>query len=148
MKRKLLALCLALALAASFSLQPVRADTGPVHTLIPIGADYTAETLQRFALAAAQRDTNGVVDLLVITITYGTNAYSTTNGERQKNVTLADSRRAQIESACNVVKRSDQTCRAVLAPVLIRSDAYLQSNLDLFVPDLDGMYVLGGDQTV
>jgi cyanophycinase-like exopeptidase len=36
----------------------------------------------------------------------------------------------------------------VLAPVLIRPDAYLQGNLDLFVPDLDGMYILGGDQTV
>src|SRR5512140_698941 len=148
MRRKLLALCLVIALAASFGFQPALADTGPVHTLIPIGADYTAETLQRFALAAAQRDTNGIVDLLVITITYGTNAYSTTNGERQKNVTLANSRRAQIEDACNVVKRADQVCRAVLAPVLIRSDAYLQSKLDLFVPDLDGMYILGGDQTI
>jgi len=119
-----------------------------VHTLIPVGSDYTPETLQRFALAAAQRDTNGVVDLLVIPITYGTDAYSTTNGERQKNLTLADGRRSQIEAACNVVKAANQTCRAVLAPVLIRSDAYLQSNLDLFVPDMDGMYILGGDQTI
>jgi len=95
-----------------------------------------------------QRDTNGIVDLLVIPITYGTDAYSTTNGERQKNLTLADYRRSQVEAACNAVKSPSQTCRVVLAPILIRSDAYLQSNLDLFVPDLDGMYILGGDQTI
>ncbi len=146
--KSMLALCLVLVLAASLSVQPARAASGPAHTLIPIGADYTAETLQRFARAAAERDSNGVVDLLVVPITYGTNAYSTTNGERQKNLTLADNRRSQIQDACEAVKRPGQTCRAVLAPVLIRSDAYLQSNLDLFVPDLDGMYVLGGDQTI
>ncbi len=148
MQKRCLGLCLILVLVAGLSSQPVRADTGPVHTLIPIGSDYTQETLQRFALAAAQRDANGVVDLLVIPITYGTNAYSTTNGERQKNLTLADTRRGQIETACNAVKAAAQTCHVVLAPVLIRSDAYLQSNLDLFVPDLDGMYILGGDQTI
>jgi hypothetical protein len=112
-----------LALIAGLNFQPARADTGPVHTLIPVGSDYTPETLQRFALAASQRDTNGVVDLLVIPITYGTDAYSTTNGERQKNLTLADNRRSQVVTACNTVKLSSQTCHVVLAPVLIRSDA-------------------------
>jgi len=119
-----------------------------MHTYNPIGSSYGADTLQRFAQAAVQRDTNGIVDLLVIPITYGTDAYRTTNGERQKNLTLADNRRSQVEAACNAVKHPDQICRAVLAPVLIRPDAYLQSNLDLFAPDLDGMYILGGDQTI
>jgi cyanophycinase len=134
---------------AGFNFQIVQADQGTVHhILIPTGSDYRADTLQRFALAAAQRDTNGVVELLVLPITYGTDAYSTTNGERQKNLDLADNRRSQIETACNVVKSANQTCHAVLAPVLIRSDAYLQSNLDLFNVDIDGMYILGGDQTI
>jgi cyanophycinase len=53
-----------------------------------------------------------------------------------------------VENACNAVKRPGQTCHVVLAPVLVRSDAYLQSNLDLFPPELDGMYILGGDQTI
>ena len=148
MQKHWLRLCLMLVLIASFNFQSAQADQGPVHTLIPIGSDYRQDTLKRFALAAAQRDANGIVDLLVIPITYGTNAYSTTNGERQKNLTLADNRRGQVETACNAVKLSNQTCRVVLAPVLIRSDAYLQSNLDLFVSDLDGMYILGGDQTI
>ena len=148
MKKRWLNLCLILVFMAGFNFQIVQADQGIMHILIPTGSDYRADTLQRFALAAAQRDTNGVIDLLVLPITYGTDAYNTTNGERQKNLTLADGRRAQIEDACNVVKSSNQTCHVVLAPVLIRSDAYLQSNLDLFNVDVDGMYILGGDQTI
>lgn len=119
-----------------------------MRTLIPIGSGYTADTLQLFARQAALRDSSGVVDLLVLPITYGTDAYSTTPGERRKNLELAETRRQQVEDACNLVLLPGQTCRAVLAPVLIRPDAYLQSNLDLFVPDLDGIYILGGDQTV
>ena len=118
------------------------------RTFVPIGSGYGATTLQRFALAAAQQDKTGSIYLLVLPITYATDPYSISNGERNKNLTLADSRRAQIEAACNTVKRADQTCRAVLAPILVRDDAYLQSNLDLFTGDLDGIYVLGGDQTI
>src|SRR5512141_450608 len=148
MKKHWLHLGLILILMAGLNFQTAQAATGVTHTLIPIGSDYRADTLQRFALAAAQRDTNGVVELLVLPITYGTDAYSTTNGERQKNLDLADNRRSQIETACNVVKSPSQICHAVLAPVLIRSDAYLQSNLDLFNVYVDGMYILGGDQTI
>src|SRR5258706_2008102 len=148
MKKYWLKLCLSLALIAGLNFQFVQAEQGPVHTLIPTGSDYRADTLERFAQAAVQRDTNGVVDLLVLPITYGTDALNTTNGERQKNLTLADGRRSQIEAACNVVKLPNQTWRVVLALVLIRSDAYLQSNLDLFTSDIDGMYILGGDQTI
>ncbi len=116
-------LWLILAVIAGFTFQIVRADQGPLHTLIPTGSDYRQDTLERFALAAVQRDTNGIVDLLVIPITYGTDAYSATNGERQKNLTLADNRRSQVEAACNAVKSPGQTCRVVLAPVLVRSAA-------------------------
>jgi cyanophycinase len=35
-----------------------------------------------------------------------------------------------------------------LAPILVRDDAYLPSNLALFTADLDGIYILGGDQTI
>jgi Cyanophycinase and related exopeptidases len=126
----------------------MQADAGTLHTYIPTGSDYRADTLQRFAQAAVQHDTNGVVEILVIPITFATDPFNISNGERQQNLTLADTRRGQVENACNAVKRSGQTCHVVLAPVLVRADAYLQSNLDLFVPELDGMYVLGGDQTI
>lgn len=148
MKKHWLGLLLILILAAGVAIQPVQADPKIMHTLNPIGSDYLPSTLQRFAQAASAHDTSGIVDILVIPITYGTDAYNTSKSERQKNLTLADNRRGQVEDACNAVKLASQTCRVVLAPVLIRSDAYLQSNLDLFQPDMDGMYVLGGDQTI
>jgi len=148
MKTHWFRLCLILSLVAGLNFQSVQADQGPVHTYVPIGSGYNADTLQRFAQAAVQQDANGTVDILVIPITFATDPFNITNGERQQNLTLADTRRGQVESACNAVKLPGQTCRAVLAPVLVRSDAYLQSNLDLFVPDLDGMYILGGDQTI
>jgi cyanophycinase len=148
MRKQWLHFCLVLFLIAGFHSQSVQADAGTVHTYIPIGSDYRADTLQRFAQAASQHDTNSVVDILVIPITFATDPFRISNGERQQNLTLAETRRGQVETACNVVKASTQTCRVVLAPVLVRDDAFLQSNLDLFPSELDGMYILGGDQTI
>ena len=148
MRKRWLNLSFVLFLIMSFNVQAAQADTGTLHTYIPTGSDYRADTLERFAQAAIQHDTNGVVDILVIPITFATDPFNISNGERQKNLTLADTRRGQVESACNAVKQPNQTCRVVLALVLVRSDASLQSNLDLFAPEEDGMYVLGGDQTI
>jgi cyanophycinase len=148
MRKHWLNLCLVLFLVSGFDFKSAQADAGILHTYIPTGSDYRADTLQRFTQAAVQHDTNNVVDILVIPITFATDPFNISNGERQQNLTLADTRRGQVEDACNAVKRSGQTCHVVLAPVLVRSDAYLQSNLDLFPPQLDGMYVLGGDQTI
>ena len=148
MKKRWFTLWIVLSIVAVFGFQSVLADPGIVHTYVPTGSGYNADTLQRFARAAVQHDANGTVDILVIPITFATDPFKITNGERQQNLTLADTRRGQVQDACNAVELPGQTCRVVLAPVLVRSDAYLQSNLDLFVPDLDGMYILGGDQTI
>jgi cyanophycinase len=148
MRKRWFHLCLVLFLVAGFHFQSAQADAGTLHTYIPIGSDYRADTLQRFAQAAVQHDTNSVVDILVIPITFATDPFNISNGERQQNLTLADNRRGRVESACNAVKQPNQTCRVILAPVLVRADAYLQGNLDLFPPELDGMYILGGDQTI
>lgn len=145
---RMILLLMVLTVTLAVPLSTVGGAPPVARTFVPIGSGYGSTTLQRFAQAAAQHDTTGNIYLLVLPITYGTDPYSTSNGERNKNITLADTRRAQIEAACNAVKRADQTCRAVLAPILVRSDAYLQSNLDLFTADLDGIYILGGDQTI
>lgn len=139
----LLALLLCIGVAA-----PAASAPRPTRTLVPTGSGYEPDTLQRFAAAAVQHDTGGTVDLLVLPITFGTDAFSTTKKERADNLALADTRRGQVEAACNVVRRAQQTCRAVLAPILVRDDAFLPSNLALFTPDLDGIYILGGDQTI
>ncbi|HET9908764.1 MAG TPA: hypothetical protein VFQ23_19095, partial [Anaerolineales bacterium] len=60
---------LVLLLMMALNVQLVQADT-VVHTYVPIGSDYAADTLESFARSASQRDTNGVVDILVLPITY------------------------------------------------------------------------------
>ena len=148
MKRHWFKLGLILLLITSFSFQSAQAEAGTVHTYVPIGSGYSTATLQLFAREAVQHDTDGTVEILVIPITFATDPFNITNGERQQNLTLADNRRGLVENACNVVKLSNQTCHVVLAPVLVRSDADLPGNLALFDVALDGMYILGGDQTI
>jgi cyanophycinase len=148
MKKHWLKLCLILLLVAGINFQSAQAEAGPLHTYVPIGSGYSTETLQLFAREAVQHDTNGIVDILVIPITFATDPLNISNGERQQNLTLADNRRGLVESACNAVKLPNQTCHAVLAPVLVRNDASLEENLNLFPSELDGMYILGGDQTI
>jgi cyanophycinase len=148
MKRHWLRLIWILLLLTGLNFRSVQAEADTVHTYVPIGSGYSSRTLQLFARQAVQHDTDGVVEILVIPITFATNAFQISNGERQQNLTLADNRRGLVENACNAVKLPHQTCHAVLAPVLVRDDAFLADNLALFPAALDGMYILGGDQTI
>ena len=108
----------ALALAAG-SVGPAAA-VDPTRTLVPIGSDYQADTLELFAAAAAAHDaatdTNKRVVILVLPITYSLSATSSKNGERQKNLTLADNRRGMVETACNAVKASGPDLRRATRP--------------------------------
>jgi cyanophycinase len=148
MKTNWLRLCLILLVITALTFQSVQAEAGTVHTYVPIGSGYSSATLQLFAREVVQHDTDGTVEILVIPITFATDAFNISNGERQQNLTLADNRRGLVESACNAVRLPAQTCHAVLAPVLVRDDAFLPGNLELFPAELDGMYILGGDQTI
>jgi cyanophycinase-like exopeptidase len=140
------------ALAAVAALTAAVAGTSaagaPSRVLVPIGSDYQAPTMQRFAQAAARADTTGRVLLLVLPITYSRNAYESTNGERQQNLTLATARGGLLQDACVAVKAPAQTCETRVVPVLTRPDAYLAANVAAFTADVDGLYILGGDQTV
>jgi cyanophycinase len=136
-----------LALLCAGLVAPVASAPRPTRTLVPIGSGYEAATLQRFAQAAALHASSSV-DLLILPITFATDPIAITKKERTDNLALADTRRGQVEAACNVIKQPQQTCRAVLAPILVRDDAFLPSNLALFTADLDGIYILGGDQTI
>jgi cyanophycinase len=129
-------------------LGPSPAAAATTSTFVPIGAGYTAETLEQFAAEAAAVDSSGEVSILVLPITYGVDPLSMSNGLRNKNLALADGRRGQIEDACLAVIPAGETCDVVLAPVLIRSDAYDPANIALVTSGLDGIYILGGDQVV
>ena len=129
------------------------APDATIRTAVPICAGYDSFTLQRFASAAAAHDSSGDIRIVVFDFTYGVDPYTITNGLRQKNATLADARRAQIEAACNAVKAAAQTCTAILDDVQVRSEAFEPAALEPFAPDpvaadVDGLYVLGGDQDV
>jgi cyanophycinase len=147
LRRRFAVLPLALALAVSVGFAPA-ATGATIPIFVPIGAGYTADTLEQFAAEAAAVDTSGTISILVLPITYGVDPFSMSNGLRQKNLTLADTRRGQIEDACLAVIPVGDSCSVVLAPVLIRDDAYDPDNVALVTPGLDGIYVLGGDQVV
>jgi cyanophycinase-like exopeptidase len=129
---------------------PAASAAGPVErTLVPIGSDYQADTLELFASEAVAADTDSVVRILVLPITYSLDAYTTSKSERKKNETLAAARAGLVEDACNAVKRPTQTCSTDMVPVLVRDDAFAAGNLAYFdAMTVDGMYALGGDQTV
>jgi cyanophycinase len=142
------ALRFALAALLLTVLAPLPASAATISTFVPIGAGYAADTLEQFAAEAAEVDASGEVSILVLPITYGVDPLSMSNGLRNQNLTLADGRRGQIEDACLAVIPASETCHVVLAPVLIRDDAFDPSNVALVTPGLDGIYVLGGDQVV
>jgi cyanophycinase-like exopeptidase len=144
--RRLALVAAAVALVAAL---PGAAAAIVTKTFVTIGSDYQADTLQLFAREAAHRSSDATVHLLVLPITYSLSADGTTKSERKKNLTLADNRRGMIEDACNAVKAGNQVCDVDLVPVLVRTDATSFTDTgNWFEPDLDGMYVLGGDQTV
>ncbi len=143
------------ALAVVSGLTPLAGGAGraePPRTMIPIGSDYLAETLGLVADAAVAHDTDGTVHMLVLPTTYSLDAYSSGKSERKKNLTLADNRRGQLADACRLAvaeAQSSQTCSVELVPVLVRADAENASLVEpFFASPVDGMYVLGGDQTV
>jgi cyanophycinase len=135
-------------LLLAVAITPAITSAATISTFVPIGAGYAADTLEQFAAEAAAVDTSGEVSILVLPITYGVDPLAMSNGLRNKNLTLADSRRGQIEDACLAVIPADDTCDVVLAPVLVRDDAYNPDNVALVKLGLDGIYVLGGDQVV
>jgi cyanophycinase len=135
-------------LLLSTAIAPAWTSAATIATFVPIGAGYSAETLQQFAAEAAEVDLSGEVSILVLPITYGVDPLSMSNGLRNKNLSLADTRRGQIEAACLAVIPVGEGCDVVLAPVLVRADAFNPDNVALVTPGLDGIYVLGGDQVV
>ena len=136
------------ALTASVAIGPAITSGATIPTFVPIGAGYSEAALQQFAAEAAEVDATGNVTILVVPITFGVDPLAMSNGLRNKNLTLAETRRGQVEAACDAVIPASETCQATLVPVLIRSDAFDPANVAMVTPGLDGIYILGGDQVV
>lgn len=151
-RRILLVSALAAAfLAISFSSDlRARADDGPGPgtELIPIGASYQDDTLSYFALRAANHDSDNTITIKVLPITYASNAFNISPGERAANLALAQDRAGQIEDACEAVTGPPQTCDAQVIDVQVRSDAESAALVNQLTASTDGIFILGGDQTI
>ena len=121
------AIALALLTAALLGASAGTAAADPTTTLVPIGSDYQPDTLQLFANEASDRSVDNQVHILVLPITYSLSAESTTKSERKKNLTFAENRRNQINTACIAVKTdprrraSPSSCQSSSAPTRSRS---------------------------
>jgi len=116
--------------------------------LLPIGAGYEGDTLELFAAQAAEHDSDGVVTIRVLPITYHKNPNAIGGQVRRSNVELAEYRAGQIQDACVAVAGPSQSCVATVVDIQIRPDALDPVNVAQLGPEVDGFYILGGDQTV
>ncbi len=116
--------------------------------LVPIGAGYEADTLELFAAQAAAHDSDGVVTIRVLPITYHTRPDAIGGLVRRQNLELAAERAEQIREACEAVAAAGQTCSATVVDIQIRPDALDPARVAQLGPEVDGFYILGGDQTV
>ena len=116
--------------------------------LVPIGGAYEEATLMLFAGQAAEHDSDGHVLIRVLPITYHRDAYSIGGRARRDNLALAQRRADQIEEACTAVAAEGQTCEATAVDMMIHSDALDPAKVAELGPDVDGFYILGGDQTI
>lgn len=135
------------ALITSLLMAAVAAGEGRTR-LVPIGAGYEEDTLMLFAAQAAEHDTDGHVLIRVLPITYHFDAYDISHRLRRENLALAGTRAQQIEDACAAVVAGGQTCEATAVDMMIRRDAEDPDKVALLGPDVDGFYILGGDQTI
>ena len=116
--------------------------------LVPIGAGYEADTLELFAAQAAAYSPDAVVTIRVLPITYHTNADTISKAQRRANLELAQTRADQIAEACAAVAAAGQTCVSTVVDIQIRADALDPARVAQLGPEVDGFYILGGDQTV
>jgi cyanophycinase len=118
------------------------------RTFMPIGGGY-GDTYDGFIAAALERYQVGdTLKIVVLPITYATNAETITQEELQENLNAAENRRAQLEEACLAGAPEGVTCEVVLAPVFTRPDALAPANLEFFTDDVAAVYILGGDQMI
>lgn len=133
------ALCLALP-------APVGAQDGE-GLLVPVGGGY-ADVYPGIVASLLERNDDGAVNVTVLPTTYSTNAEAITQAEFERNMADAERRRFELEAACQRAAPPQVTCKATIAPIFTRADAEEESNLAYFTDEVDGVFILGGDQTV
>ncbi len=114
------------------------------RTLVPIGGDYSGDSLEGFARVAAEHASGPTVDILVVPAAYGTTP------SIGQNTQLAQKRTDQIGDACRAVVFEYpglSGCSATLLPIFTRADAQNPDYAGRFEDlSVDAGFFLGGDQ--
>lgn len=121
--------------------------TGKPGLLLPMGGGY-AEVLPGFARALFARALNRRVYVTVVPASFGSNAFAISEWEREQHMAGAERRRQMIELVLQAAAPQGVTSVVALAPIFVRQDAEDEANLRFFGPEVDAVFLLGGDQAV
>jgi cyanophycinase len=115
--------------------------------MMPIGGGYS-EIYAGFSQTVIERVSGKTIRILVLPFAYATNPIAINSTERDEDLDAAEERRQQIEAACQQAAAPGVTCTATLVPVFTRGDAESLDYSSYFSPDLNAIFILGGDQTI
>ena len=107
---------------------PSRAQQDLPRLLIPMGGGY-ADIYPGFCKSAIERAENSTVNILVLALPIQTQPGNISDEDRQQTLIAAENRRFQIEEACQRAAPEGVTIEAILAPILVRSDALEPASL-------------------
>ncbi len=124
------------------------ARAGSPTSLLPVGAGYTDATLSFFAQQAIARNADFTVQIRVLPITYATDPISITPAERAENLALAQSRADDINIACELLVSPPTTCDSIALDIQVHDDAQNPTLVNQITSQTDGVFILGGDQTI
>ncbi|NWF70705.1 MAG: Type 1 glutamine amidotransferase-like domain-containing protein [Chloroflexi bacterium] len=113
---------------------------------IPMGAGYR-DTIHGFLQGVLQKDRDRHIKILLLAMTYSTNADSISAEERAQNLLDAEKRRQKVEEECAAIVPGNYY-EVTVAPIFTRADALDPDHLHYFTADLSAIFFLGGDQTV
>lgn len=130
-----------MALAVFTGLVAAQRDT----TWIPIGGFYT--TFPEFMTQVLKGASTDRVHILVVPASFSYDATTLTADDLLQNTLDAEKRRQQLEDVCQEMV-PDRVCDIVLIPLYTREAALSENALGYVVDELDGVYFLGGDQTI
>ncbi len=156
LQRILVGIALSLLMSLMFSLGMSGVGTMPawaqdpeaVRTWIPIGAEYAPETLQLFAQQAINHNQDSIVQIRILLPPFSTNSFFVGFVDRQSNLEEAKERASQVQSACLDLVTPPVTCNTTVPDIQIRNEAQESSNLSEFSGEIDGLFALGGNQTI
>jgi cyanophycinase len=114
--------------------------------LVPIGGGYSEETLQGFARVVLEHATGDQARIIVLPISYGDDP-----AIREENIEQALVRTGEVEAACDAVVAGYgySDCTAELVLFFDENDAENPAVVAAIEnPEVDGAFILGGDQTI